>query len=252
MSDKILKNNRKQQQITSERSGANDKKHMLLLTFLGTVEQRSFFFVALVDFDNACASKQLHNKTRCDNRWDTELHKSTAVRGKNHSHPVKRIRRVWRCDTIKWNLAANEVDEQRDGSPKQLFLERNLSIWWLHLWQNCHEGLYYVNKFETHCDAGYLEDAKLKMMPRTLTLPMCVCVVWWAEEPFATSQVNLANVTISFANFSRSHSAKNSIEISWFRRVFFVCTNARLVVFTCNPILWTFCIPFTYFFNLIF
>lgn len=47
--------------------------------FLCTVEKDSIFINAFIDFDDFSTRKQLHNKTRSDDRGNTKLHQSTLV-----------------------------------------------------------------------------------------------------------------------------------------------------------------------------
>ena len=61
------------------------------LTLLGTAEQRAILLETKVDVDEVSARKQLHDHAGCDDGCDSELHKRSAVRGKDYAHPVQRV-----------------------------------------------------------------------------------------------------------------------------------------------------------------
>lgn len=87
------------------------------LTFLCTAEQGPILLQAEVDLNQVCTREQLHNHARCDDWTNTELHKSTAIRSENDTHPVERVRRVGGHDAIERNLRANKEDKESDCRP---------------------------------------------------------------------------------------------------------------------------------------
>ena len=64
---------------------------MRSLTFLGSFVEGAVFLNALIDINDLCTSKELHNHTGSDDRANTEFHQSTSVGGEDDSHPVERI-----------------------------------------------------------------------------------------------------------------------------------------------------------------
>lgn len=58
----------------------------------------------------------------------TELHESSAVGGKDDSHPVERVGRLGGLNAVDGDLAAHKEDEERDNRPQHLLPERNLFI----------------------------------------------------------------------------------------------------------------------------
>jgi hypothetical protein len=93
---------------------------------LSTREESSVFLDIVINFDDTGASKKLHNQTRCNNRTNSKLHKSSSVGSKDNTHPVKRIGRLGGLDSINGDLTAHQKDKQSNGSPKELFTEGNL------------------------------------------------------------------------------------------------------------------------------
>mmetsp|Transcript_10085 Transcript_10085/g.13115 ORF Transcript_10085/g.13115 Transcript_10085/m.13115 type:complete len:204 (+) Transcript_10085:1140-1751(+) len=95
---------------------------------LRTVKQGTILLEIVIHLDNATTGKKLHDETRRDNGTDTKLHKRTTVGRKNNTHPIKRIGRFGRLNSIQRDLTAYEKDKKRNGSPEKLFTEWNLTI----------------------------------------------------------------------------------------------------------------------------
>lgn len=115
-------------------------------TLLSALEEHAILWVALIDRDELGSSQKLHHKARSDDGADTELHQSTAIRGKDNTSPVERIRRLRRLDSEQRDLTANlnifikpsqrqanenaapadQENEQCDQGPHGLLLDRHL------------------------------------------------------------------------------------------------------------------------------
>mmetsp|Transcript_36342 Transcript_36342/g.82890 ORF Transcript_36342/g.82890 Transcript_36342/m.82890 type:complete len:231 (+) Transcript_36342:882-1574(+) len=109
--------------------------------FLGALEEDLVLAGALVHVDELRASKKLHDKTRGHNRANAELHEGSPVRGQDHAHPVERVRRLRGLDSVKRDLATDEVDEQGDDRPEDLLLDGNFLVGRGHFGQHAHERL---------------------------------------------------------------------------------------------------------------
>ena len=93
---------------------------------LSAREESSIFLDIVIDFDDTGTSEKLHNKTGCNNRTDSKLHKSPSVGSEDNTHPVERIGRLGGLNSINGDLTAHQKDEQSDGGPKELFTEGDL------------------------------------------------------------------------------------------------------------------------------
>ena len=80
------------------------------LTFLGTTEERPILLQVKVDLDKVGTGEELHDHSRRDNGRDTKFHESTSVGSENDPHPVERVGRVGRHDSIERNLRRNQED----------------------------------------------------------------------------------------------------------------------------------------------
>ena len=89
----------------------------MIRTFLSPAEQCPILLQRKVDLDEICASQQLHDHARGNDWCDAEFHESTAIRGEDDSHPVKRVRRVGGHDAIQRDLGADQENEKRNGCP---------------------------------------------------------------------------------------------------------------------------------------
>ena len=151
------------QNVDNSLAKSHDHTEKLLGTGEEGAEIVSFYFTAenlpffggVANFNEFCAGKQLHDETRSDDWWDTQLHKSTAVGGEDDTNPVKRISWFRAHDTKERNLTAYQENKKRNSSPQNFFAKLNLSnnkglyicgktyssLWLFNLWQNCTEGL---------------------------------------------------------------------------------------------------------------
>mmetsp|Transcript_41179 Transcript_41179/g.64341 ORF Transcript_41179/g.64341 Transcript_41179/m.64341 type:complete len:373 (-) Transcript_41179:246-1364(-) len=84
---------------------------------LSPLEQCLVLLGPLVNINDLGASQELHNKTGSHDRADSQLHESSLVGGKDDTHPIERVRGLVVLDSIERDLAAHEVDEERDGRP---------------------------------------------------------------------------------------------------------------------------------------
>lgn len=75
-----------------------------------------------VETNDACADEQLQDPASGDDRRESELHESASVGGEDDSHPIEGIAAFRSKHTIDRYLAAYKIDEQRDGSVKNLLL----------------------------------------------------------------------------------------------------------------------------------
>ena len=78
---------------------------------LGSSKESAIFLDVVVYFNDTRAGKQLHDKTRRNNRTNAQFHESTSVGGENDTHPVERIRRLGRLDAVNGNLATDKEDK---------------------------------------------------------------------------------------------------------------------------------------------
>ncbi len=86
-------------------------------TLLSTRKQGTVLFQTEVDFNKVCTGEELHDHARGNDRTDTKFHESTAVGGKDDTHPVQRVRRVGGHDAVEWDLGADQEDEESDRRP---------------------------------------------------------------------------------------------------------------------------------------
>jgi hypothetical protein len=93
---------------------------------LGPREQGAIFLDVVVDFNDTRSSQKLHDKTGGNNGTDTKFHQCTTVGSENDTHPVEGIGRLGTLNTIDGDLAANQENEESNGSPEELLTERNL------------------------------------------------------------------------------------------------------------------------------
>jgi len=105
---------------------------------LCATEESAIFLEALVNLNDLGTSKKLHDHAGCYDGTNTKLHKSTPIGSEDDTHPVERVGRLRVLDTVKWDLAAHQEDEQRDDRPENLLTEGNLAIGCGHLRQHAH------------------------------------------------------------------------------------------------------------------
>mmetsp|Transcript_50744 Transcript_50744/g.100971 ORF Transcript_50744/g.100971 Transcript_50744/m.100971 type:complete len:584 (-) Transcript_50744:49-1800(-) len=105
-------------------------------------EEGTVLLEALVDIDDLGTREELHHQTRCDDRRDAKLHERASVGSEQHSHPIEGVGTLVCLAAIDWDLAAHKEDEQRDRSPQDLLLERNLAVWLRHLRQHMKHWLH--------------------------------------------------------------------------------------------------------------
>lgn len=84
---------------------------------MSTGEKGTVFFETEVDFDEVCASEELHDHARRDDRTYTQFHEGTTVGCKDDAHPIERVRRVGGHDTVEWDLRADQENEEGDRRP---------------------------------------------------------------------------------------------------------------------------------------
>lgn len=101
------------EQVSEGLSKSNDKTE----EFLCGLEQVSVLLRWLVYFNDLCTCKKLHDHTWGDNGGDTQLHEGSLVWSQDDSQPVERISTFLSSDTVEWDLAADQINEQSDGSP---------------------------------------------------------------------------------------------------------------------------------------
>ena len=83
----------------------------------------------LCTYLNETSTRQhLHDHARCDDGRDAQFHNGATVGGQNDTHPVERVRRLGRLDAVDGDLAADEENEERNGSPEEFFAKGDL--WW--------------------------------------------------------------------------------------------------------------------------
>ena len=92
-------------------------KYNCQLTFLSTAEQSPVLLETEVHVDEISTRQELHNHSRGDNGRNTKFHKRSTVRGEDDAHPVERVGRVGRHDTVQGHLRANQENKQRNGCP---------------------------------------------------------------------------------------------------------------------------------------
>lgn len=109
---------------------------------LRALKNGALFAVVLVDVDDLDSSKQLHDERGRYNWANTQLHECAFVGRKNHTHPIKRVRRLIWARAEDWDLAANQEDEQRDGSPQQTLLDRGHFLWLRYFRDETQKGLH--------------------------------------------------------------------------------------------------------------
>mmetsp|Transcript_3716 Transcript_3716/g.8104 ORF Transcript_3716/g.8104 Transcript_3716/m.8104 type:complete len:249 (-) Transcript_3716:19-765(-) len=108
--------------------------------FLGTRKQSTIFLHVVVNLDDSRTGQKLHDQTGCNDRTDTEFHQSTAVGSKDDTHPIERVTRLGRLDTVDRDLTAYQENEEDNGRPKKLFAEGNLAVRGLNLGEDRHDG----------------------------------------------------------------------------------------------------------------
>lgn len=116
---------------------------------LGSGEKLTIFLDSLIDLDNSGSSKKLHDETRSNDWTDSELHKRSSVGSEESSGPVEGIRRLARSDTVEWDLAADQEDEESQSGPDDLFSEWDLLLRGGDLWEEGHERLNQAQKAES-------------------------------------------------------------------------------------------------------
>ena len=87
------------------------------LAFLCTTEESPVLLERKVDLNQVRAGEELDDHARGDDGGNAKLHESTTVGGENDTHPVERVCRIRRHDTVKGDLGANKEDEESDGGP---------------------------------------------------------------------------------------------------------------------------------------
>mmetsp|Transcript_1225 Transcript_1225/g.1865 ORF Transcript_1225/g.1865 Transcript_1225/m.1865 type:complete len:403 (+) Transcript_1225:421-1629(+) len=105
---------------------------------LGTVEKSPILLHIVVNLDDTRSCKELHDETGGDNGGDTEFHECSTVGGENNAHPVKGIGRLGGLDSIDWDLATNQENEEGDGGPEELLTEGDLAIRTCDLGEDAH------------------------------------------------------------------------------------------------------------------
>jgi len=88
----------------------------------------------------------LHDHRRGDDGRDTQLHQGALVGGEDDAEPVKRIGAFLSVGAVEGDLAADQVDEQRDSCPEQFLFESLLLEGGLNLGQVVAHGLNQVDK----------------------------------------------------------------------------------------------------------
>ena len=83
----------------------NDIKN---LTFLRPAKQRAVLLQVEVDIDQISTSQELHDHSGGKDRADTKFHECSPIRREDNTHPIERVGRVRRHDTVQRNLRANE------------------------------------------------------------------------------------------------------------------------------------------------
>ena len=116
------------------RDGQDDAEQLL-----HALEQLALLLHALVEHHQLQARQQLHNHARGHNGADTQLHQRTTmelgegrgdepVGASDGAKPVERIGGGGVGNAVQGNLAAHQIDEQRDDSPQATLTEGNLVV----------------------------------------------------------------------------------------------------------------------------
>ncbi len=90
---------------------------------LSCLEELAILLWVLVHFNDLSTCQELHDHAWSDNRWNTKLHQSTFVWGKNDTKPIQRISSFLLCNTIQRNLTTYQINEESDWCPDQFIVE---------------------------------------------------------------------------------------------------------------------------------
>lgn len=101
----------------------------------GRLIEFSILFALHVDVNDFGTDEKLQDHTGSNNWRHTKLHDSTLVGGKDNSEPIEWIGSLLLDNTVKWDLAADQIDEQGPCGPTHLIVERLLFKWSLNFWQ---------------------------------------------------------------------------------------------------------------------
>lgn len=112
----------------------------------GSLVEFSVFFALHVNINHLGSDEELEDHTRGNDWGHTKLHDGTLVGGKDNSEPIQRIGSFLLDNAVKWDLTADQVNEQGPGGPAHLVTEGLFLEWCLNFWEVVDDGSNQIQK----------------------------------------------------------------------------------------------------------